>query len=201
MLDISEVKQHLEHLQAITDSSNSDAESKANIAQSVLRKFIKASLQTGAQPDKVKRSLTRLYQDDALMDITTYQWAVEEINRIRKILTAPTTEFSAKAANIFTSVMDKQLPDTMYHAILCSYAVESGGSTTDESLLFLNGGRHSISEAAVCTPSTEVTIPKFLIARQDTTVYVSFQSNCSLSIWQKYTSFEEGKVILFVEYG
>jgi len=197
-LDISQVKLHLENLQAITGSGHSDAESKTHLAQSVLQQFITTSLQTGAQPGEVNQCLTRLYRVDALMDTTTYQWAVEEIDRIRKSLTAPKTAFSVKAANVFTSVMDEEQASTMYHAILCCHTVDNGGSTTDESLQFLNTslkGQHSISEAAMCTPSTQVTIPKFLIARQGTTIYVSFQSNCSLSTWQKYKSFEEGKVM------
>ena len=127
-----------------------------------------------------------------------YQWAVEEIDRIRKSLTAPRTTFYVKVANVFTSAIDEELASMMYHAILCCHTVDNGGPTTDESLQFLNTalkGQHSISEAAMCTPSTQVTIPKFLIARQGNTIYVSFQSNCSLSTWQKYKSFEEGKVM------
>ena len=193
------MKQHLENLQAITGSGNSDAESKTHLAQSVLQEFIKTSLLAGAQPGDVNQSLTHLYRVDVLMDTKTFQWAVEEIDRIRRSLTAPKTLFSAKIANVFTSVMDQELANTMYHAILCSHMVDNCGSTTDESLQFLNSalkGPHSISEVAMCTPSMQVTIPKFLIARQGATIYVSFQSNCSLSTWRRYKSFEEGKLLI-----
>ena len=193
------MKQHLENLQAITGSGNSDAESKSHLAQSVLQEFIKTSLLAGAQPGDVNQSLTHLYRVDVLMDSKTYRWAVEEIERIRKSLTAPKSVFSAKNANVFTSVMDQELANTMYHAVLCSHMVDNGGSTTDESLQFLNTalkGQHSISEVAMCTPSSQVTVPKFLIARQGTTIYVSFQSNCSLSTWRRYKSFEEGNAFL-----
>lgn len=76
--------------------------------------------------------------------------------------------------------------DTLYHASLCCQAVSNRKAQHKN---FLNERGHNLKEVSM---SRSLDQNNVVIAKQDNTVYMAFESEPSLSGWKKYESFSEG---------
>ena len=166
-------------------ASSSDAKASAIVLiKDQMQQFIEKSLDAGLPIKKVKSEINDLCFKAAVVPSILLDWVKDEFEEKSLKWSEKNCEVHSNegvCAKFQTYDHEPQLfsKDTLYHAGLCCEAVSSWRRATDVKMYFhTKSPMHSLEEISV-SESSEVT--PFLIAKQNKTIYVAFQSEPLIS--------------------
>ena len=156
--------------------------------------YIEMSIEAGSTDETLNDQVQSLCDKELLISSEIYKWALQQIINISNQKSSGARRMDLATLRIPVKATPISLcPETLYHASLCSYAVNSC-SKTSEVHGFLRQNGHKLQEASL-SPQTEA-MDQYLIAKNGSTIYVAFQSKSTLTQWKKkHCSFEEGIVV------
>ena len=176
--------------------SDEEYQTLVKIIQITVQHYIENALKAGGNAETLQQHIGSLCYVDFLIPTGLDQWARDQINEINTRLLmvtsteSVTSEHTADEAPVTVPLFSK---DTLYHASLCCQVVStSTAGNFREKMEQMSG--HVLEEASMSISATKDNVDRYLIAKQQNTVYVAFQSEPTLSMWmQKYGSFDAGE--------
>ena len=166
-----------------------EEEAKATLIKGNIQQFIETSLRAGASKDDVKKVLSELYSSDVLISGDIFEWALSEVNTTAQAACLQQTSSPSDEKEKLPPLFCKE---TVYHASLCCYAVNTCDANTYQKFFNKDFPNHSLEEASLSRSRDREQVDRYLIARHDKTYYVAFQSEPLLAQWPKFRSFQEG---------
>ncbi len=177
-------------LQLVMDTpgreENSD-ESKSVMIKDMIQQFIMKSIQSKANRDEIKSSLTKIYDTDLLLGKEIYEWALERTASLLPEVSSNESPDSPEEEK--ESAKPLFCEDIVYHASLCCYAISTKDTLSYKK--FFDDSKHHFDELSLSRDPEDV--DRYIIARKGTTFFFVFLSEPSFSKWPKcYNSFEQG---------
>ena len=185
-------------IQLNTIKSFSRKENRLEPAKDVVSEYVKKFIQDGSTSvDHLHTHLQKLYKKEFLITDLTILEMAETLADGLALQTPPTSSLACQETHSASSpTLHKPLfsKPVVYHASVCCQAVNK--STRKDCSSFLKDEvSHSFIQVSISQSEEE---GRYLIAIQDSTYYIAFQSEPNIVQWpKKYKSFREGTIVNF----
>ena len=125
------------------------------------------------------------------------QWAMAEVEAVYSSLPinvppVPPHDSDVSSEPPIPSLFSREV---LYHAGLCCQVVSTCTAATFQASLDKVGSGHLLEEASMSISQDRDNVDRYMIAKQDDKIYITFQSEPFIKTWIcEHTSFDEGIV-------
>ena len=187
---VSELTSHLQSLKKVPSSREKLEEYKVHLVKGAIQDFVEKGDQSGVDHEEIRKALAKVYGTELLLSKEVYECGLE------KLAALPQLSSSALPALPEQDRKTKQplfCDDTVYHASLCCYAVNTRDSRNFKDF-FKDFPSHCFDEASISVSRDKKDVDRYVIARKGKTYFVAFLSEPQFSQWPElFESFEDGK--------
>ena len=187
---MSELTSNLQSLKKIASGREKLEEYKGHIVKGAIQDFLEKGDQSGVDHEEIRKALAKVYGTELLLSKEVYEWGLEKLAAI------PQVSSSASPASSEDEQKTEQplfCDDTVYHASLCCYAVNTRDSRNFKDF-FKDFPSHCFDEASISVSRDRKDVDRYAIARKGKTYFISFLSEPKFSQWPElFESFEDGK--------
>ena len=160
-----------------------------------IRQYVETMLEAGETVDFLQNQMSLLYCKHLVVPSNLLEWTsrvVEAVNSERSqdiaVAVAPQSheELTPPKPPLFNN-------DTVYHASICCHAVSTCHAGNFKNFFDHMVRGHRLEEVSMSVSQDKENVDRYLIAKQQNTIYIAFQSEATISHWMdKYSSFDDG---------
>ena len=160
-----------------------------------IQQYVKTMLEAGETVDFLQNQMSLLYCKHLVVPSSRLEWAsrvVEDVNSERSknlevaVAAQPCEQTKPPEPPLFNK-------DTVYHASICCHAVSTRDAGNFKHFFDRMVRGHRLEEVSMSVSRDKENVDRYLIAKQQNTIYIAFQSEATISHWMdKYSSFDDG---------
>ena len=187
---MTELTARLQYLKLLPGNREKLEDSKLNLLRGAIEDFIEKSIHSSVERDEIRVALDKVYNSELLFSNDIYKWAVEKLASVPQVCDEASRDSPEEEQK---SELPLFCEDTVYHASLCCYAVNTRDSKSFKDFFNKDFPSHFFTEASISVSRDREDVDRYVIARKGNTYFIAFLSEPEFSQWpQMFQSFEQG---------